>query len=187
MNSTQKLKSLVVNLSHSEFFKLALKYGALKNVHKKNVVQSKPNTNTYNLRKKEIIQNIVPGMKRKASESIAPAAKKMCKEIVKKAPLPKLVVAEKSILASDMVVIAKMRTYPAWPAHIRSLQKTYVTVKFFGDNTSGNIPYSGIGLVDQSYILLKANLNKKINGYEKAVRQMERILRVPNDLSLFNA
>lgn len=217
MNSTNKLnKNLVVNLSRSEFNRLALKYNALSNVHTCNIkitrvdfkhtttksitltrsdfskrkhVVSTPSTkcadttkldqtntlNGYNMRKRKC-----------TSENIAPPAKKSRNEIVRKISTSKMITAEKTDLIEGLVVIAKMRTYAAWPACILSLQKTCVTVHFFGDNTRGNVSYNNVGLMMVNDELLKCNLKKKITGYSKAVREMEISMGISFDLSILN-
>lgn len=184
-----------ITITRSDFKKTSTKTIVLTRVDlekDKNAVPShsdEPNTNQYNFRKRNTCttENIVSSVKRKSIEDIAPDAKRFRKDIVKKIPIPKLVVADKNVLSKHLPVIAKMRTYAAWPACIQSLQKTCVSVLFFGENSTGNVPYSGIGLIDDNYNLLRSNLSKKIVGYEKAVKQMERTLNIPSDKSLLNA
>lgn len=143
-------------------------------------VTSKNEVNRYGLRKRKKIEN---------NENISkcPHPKRFRSEVVRSVDsVPKLLKADKNTLIEGLIVLAKMRTYAAWPARINSFKKTCVNVYFFGDETTGNIPFGNIGLFGDNYLLIKSNLNKKINGYGKAVKCAEGALKIPPNLSLFN-
>lgn len=106
--------------------------------------------------------------------------------MVRKEPAPKLIKASKELLAERTMVLAQMRTFAAWPAHILSFGKTYVDVYFYGDGTTGHVPYENVGLFQNNHRLIRFNLSKKINGYERAVVCAERVLKVPHHLSIVN-
>lgn len=213
----ERMKNVSVQLSQSEFYKLALKYNVISELYTCNLkidrsdiekakVESKSKSNEmetnltitltrsnftvqcsqqeiettqsklrYELRKRKL-----------APQNIVPPAKRARTEIARRMPLPKLIVAQSDSLVEGLVVVAKMKSYAAWPARIVSFRKTCVTVHFFGDDTSGNVPYNGIGLFEANSELLKWNLMKKINGYRKAVLNLETILNVPAHLSILN-
>lgn len=117
----------------------------------------------------------------------APPAKKPCKVIARSnVPKPKLITARKDILIEGLIVLAKMNTYPAWPALIKTFRKTVVTVQFFGENSTGNVKYDQIGLFAENHALIRANLKKTINGYSKAVSCAEGALQIPHALSILN-
>lgn len=92
----------------------------------------------------------------------------------------------KTSLTEGTVVIAKMRSYAAWPAEIKSLRKTCVEVHFFGDDSTGTVPYENVGLFQDNVELIRSNLQKSIAGYSKAVRCTEIFLNVPSHLSIMN-
>lgn len=84
------------------------------------------------------------------------------------------------------IVLAKMRSYAAWPAVMESFKKTVVSVRFFGDDTRGNVSYNDIGLFEENHILIRTNLQKKIVGYFKSVSSAEGVLKIPTEASIFN-
>lgn len=84
------------------------------------------------------------------------------------------------------VILAKMRTYAAWPAWIKAFGKSYVNVHFFGDETTGNVSFENVGMFRENQNLIQFNLQKKINGYAKAVRCAEAVCSVPEHLSIYN-
>lgn len=189
----EMIKSVSVKVSHSEFYKLALKYGAMSEMHtctlkigrsdiesarmksKSNgmeatltIALSRSDFSTISSKQKietthqKLLSVHYVLRKRKlALEKIVPPAKKARTEIVRRIPSPKLVVASSDELLEGLVVIAKMKSYAAWPARIKSFRKTCVTVQFFGDETSGNVPYNNIGLIEANHQLIKWNLKKK--------------------------
>lgn len=82
------------------------------------------------------------------------------------------------------MVLAKMKTYSAWPASIRSFGKTYIDVYFYGDRTTGHVGYDNVGLFQCNTELIKFNLKKNIKGYRRAVVCAERVLKIPQHLSI---
>lgn len=116
--------------------------------------------------------------------SCPPPAKRSRALVVRKEPTPKLIQASKDVLAEGTIVLAKMRSFAAWPARILSFGKTYVNVHFFGDDSTGHVPYDKIGLFEDNHQLLKCNLEKKINGYTRAVAFVEQVLGIPKHLSI---
>lgn len=140
----------------------------------KEIVQPAQST-SYNLRKRIAEDKIAPPSKRSRAVVAARGAK-----------VPKLLSAPKTVLREGLVVIAKMRTYAAWPALIKSFKKSCVNVHFFGDNTSGNVPLENIGLFENNHELIELNLKKNIKGYAKAVRSAEGTLNIPSSLSILN-
>lgn len=126
------------------------------------------------------------GRKRKSGSVLCPPAKRLRALVDRKEPTPRLVVATKDRLAQGTVVLAKMRTFAAWPARILSFGKTYVDVHFFGDDSTGHVPYGMVGLFDENHQLIKSNLKKKIIRYARAVGCAEGALNIPLHLSIFN-
>ena len=121
--------------------------------------------------------------KRVAEDNICPPPKRSCKVVARRTiKVPKLEAVSKKAMVEGLVVIAKMKTYAAWPAVIQSFKKTCVNVRFFGDDSSGNVLYENIGLFENNHELIKQNLKKKILGYSKAVRSAEVVLNVPSKL-----
>lgn len=132
----------------------------------------------YNFRKRKMVE--------REDKKANPPAKRARTEIIRMNSVTKLITAPKDMLKEGLVVIAKMRSFAAWPARIVSFRKTVVTVNFFGDETIGNVPYKDIGLFETNRQLIKGNLVKKIDGYAKAVQTMEMVLKIPNCLSILN-
>lgn len=171
-------KKITLNLSRSDFLRRSNKHSnskqntnLLKTQMKSNVLAS------YNLRKKDVSQLPTKSIKRLRPQNVV--RKRMTSAV-------KLIIAPKNVLKEGLIVLAKMRTYSAWPAVIKSFKKTCVTVQFFGDGTTGNIPYDAIGLFEINHELIKLNLQKKIVGYAKSVGHAEAILKIPEEFSIFN-
>lgn len=119
-------------------------------------------------------------------ESIRPPAKRQCALVRRMQSKPKLIVAPKEELRKGEVVLAQMRTYATWPARVLLLGKTFVNVYFYGDETTGNVPYEKVGYFVNNHELLKFNLKKTIDRYQKAVLSAERVMQIPNHLSIIN-
>lgn len=66
-----------------------------------------------------------------------------------------------------LIVWAKMRNYPHWPAKLMSIDGGTVQVRFFGDHTNANVP------ANNCFLYSKENPNasgEKIARFMKAVR-----------------
>lgn len=124
--------------------------------------------------------------KRKQESSVGPPAKRSRALVVPNEVKPKLIVAKKESLREGQFVLAKMKTYPEWPAKILSFGKSYVNVYFFGDQTTGNVSFENIGMLKENNQIMRINLRKKIRGYAKAVRCVELASNIPDHLSLLN-
>lgn len=128
----------------------------------------------------------VRSRKRKSVCLPCPPAKRSCALVVRKQPTPKLKKASKNLLSEGVVVLAKMRSFAAWPARILSFGKSYIDVHFFGDDTTGHVSYDNVGLFQDNYQLVQFNLKKNIKGYTRAVSCAEGVLHIPLHLSIFN-
>lgn len=106
--------------------------------------------------------------------------------MVRKEPEPRLITAPKELLTEGTIVLAKMRTFAAWPARILSFGKSYIDVYFFGDGTTGHVTYDNVGLFQNNHKLTKFNLKKNIKGYLRAVLCTEGVLKIPQHLSILN-
>lgn len=203
--------SVCVLISRLEFQQLAIKYGVW-NAHKTcNIQISRSNysnakvtrcgenivkTITLNLSRSDFLycsqQNESSerygfrARKRALENAVCPQPKRNRAIVGTNTKVPKLVVASKNTLTEGVVVIAKMRTYAAWPARIMSFRKTCANVEFFGEGTTGNVRYIDIGLFQDNNLLIAFNLQKKINGYHKSVQCAEGALKIPKHLSLLN-
>lgn len=128
----------------------------------------------------------VRNRKRTAEHLPCPPAKRSCALVVRKEPTPELIKASKNRLSEGLIVLAKMRTFAAWPARILSFGKSYINVHFFGDDTTGHVSYDQVGLFQENHKLIQFNLKKKIRGYTRAVICAEGALKIPQHLSIFN-
>lgn len=148
----------VVKLSNSESGEVALKYAVsilnLKIVHLDFAYSKAKKVYTFNKIIKSSnfvndasIQEDNPsfihnyGLRKRKRDNYMPSlpAKRPRNEIIPKTYAPKLITAPRNVLKQGLVVIAKMKTYAAWPARIVSFLKTVVTVQFFGDDDIGNV------------------------------------------------
>lgn len=159
--TTRSFKIVLTRLTRDEL----LKYTKEENTEKK-----------YNLRERKQEINLVK-----------PAAKRVCLDLVKRIKTPNLITVPQTDLVQGLVVLAKMKKYPAWPAIIMSLRKTCANVQYFGENSTGTVPYHSIGLFQNNHELIIHNLtNKTLRGYDKSVREAEVSLGIPLELSIVN-
>lgn len=127
--------------------------------------------------------------KRKQVFSSCPPAKRSRDSralVVQNVVKPKLIVAKKEELREGLLVLAKMKTYSEWPARILAFGKTYVDVYFFGDESTGHVPYENVGILNENHHVIRDNLQKSIRGYVQAVTHFERVLKIPTNFSLLN-
>lgn len=164
-----------ISISRSDFREQSDKKDLVKTVQQ-SMLDSKDQSNGYNFRNR----------RRAAEDIIGPPAKRQRTLVVPNQIKPKLIVAKKELLSEGLIVLAQMRTYAAWPAKIQTFGKTCVNVYFFGDETSGNVPFGSIGLFKENDQLIISNLRQNKARYEKAVRHAELVMKIPNHLSLLN-
>lgn len=124
--------------------------------------------------------------KRKQENPSGPPAKRSRALAVPNEVKPKLIVAKKEELSEGNIVLAHMKSYSAWPARILAFGKSFVNVYFFGDETTGNVPFENIGFLNENHRLLKFNVQKNVKRYERAVRCMELAIKLPSHLSVLN-
>lgn len=173
------IESITLNLSRSDFSvssTLSKPLFEIKESQKECTEPQTEPTERYHFRSR----------KRALENAVCPQSKKSRAVVRTDTKVPKLVIASKNVLTEGVVVLAKMRTYAAWPAIIKQFRKTCVNVEFFGEGTTGNIRYTDIGLFEDNHQLITFNLKKKINGYCKSVQCAEGALNIPTHLSVSN-
>lgn len=94
--------------------------------------------------------------------------------------------ANTSICVGELVM-AKMKTYSAWPATIENIAKNgkRANVHFFGSNDKGAVDVSEVVPFDQCHDIIRLLLLRKINTFHKAVREIELILNISPEMSFF--
>lgn len=87
----------------------------------------------------------------------------------------------------QMIVMAKMKTYSPWPARILELNhaKKRAKVYFFGSNNEGFVDQKEIVEFDKATQTIRLLLIRCNSTFLKAVKEVEKILKVPDNLSLF--
>lgn len=84
------------------------------------------------------------------------------------------------------IVLCKMRGFSAWPAMIRKVEQNSVFVEFFGDHTTQKTMLKNLYLFHESHSEIISNLKRLKNPmYSKAIREAERALQIPDELSIF--
>lgn len=101
-------------------------------------------------------------------------------------PIPKFMPTSRDSLILGQIVLAKMKSYAAWPAYITELRPSCVGIRFFGEDTHGTVPYKGIGSFEENCQLMLFHLKRNVRGYEKAMRTVEISMAVPSKDSIFN-
>lgn len=82
----------------------------------------------------------------------------------------------------NLCCLAKMRSFSPWPATVLNIKGRTAEVYFFGEGTTGSVATAEIVPFENCSILVKKYF--KINGYIRAVRQLEITLNIPQHLSL---
>lgn len=86
----------------------------------------------------------------------------------------------------DDIVMARMKTYSAWPGKILTLatNKKRASIHFFGTNNRGSVDVKEIVPFEYSHDAIKLLLLRKRGPFHKGVLEIETILGVPPNLSL---
>lgn len=79
-------------------------------------------------------------------------------------------------------MLATVPGYPAWPAKVVDIKGSTITVEFFGTGEKNPLRSHAISRFEFNQI--PPLINRK--GYRKAVRELELVLEIPNDISIFH-
>lgn len=93
--------------------------------------------------------------------------------------------SKRSVQVND-IIMAKMKTYSAWPGRLSSFTKNNkrASVHFFGTNNIGSVDVIEIVPFELCHDVIKLLLLRKMGQFHKAVLETEAILKVPDNLSL---
>lgn len=75
-----------------------------------------------------------------------------------------------------------MRSFSPWPAMAVQSDKKMAEVYFFGEATTGKVPTSEIVPFEKCLGIVKEYF--ELNGYMRAVREMELMMNIPLHLSI---
>lgn len=85
------------------------------------------------------------------------------------------------------IVLCKMRGYCSWPAIVTEINQNSVSVEFFGDHTTQKTTLKNLYTFHESHSEIISNLKRLKNPlYKKAILEVERILRIPENKSIVN-
>lgn len=89
-------------------------------------------------------------------------------------------------LEIGQLVVTKMKSYAPWPAQIRAFSKNCkrTEVYFFGTANIGMVDTSETVHLKHAHDVIRLLLLRKISYYMKAVKELERVCGVPDDLSM---
>lgn len=82
--------------------------------------------------------------------------------------------------------MAKMRSYCAWPAKIIKIKGKRTDVFFFGTNQTGTVDTDKISHFAHSHQEIRRILTRKNASFVRAVKEVELLLGIPENLSIFN-
>lgn len=88
----------------------------------------------------------------------------------------------------NQIVLFKMRGHCEWPAYVLSKEGNIVEVEFFGDHTTQRSALGeNILQFENSSELILFNLrNRKKADYQKAIKEVEIVMRVSPENSILN-
>lgn len=91
-----------------------------------------------------------------------------------------------SLTPINDLVLARMKTYSARPGKLSSFAKNNkrATVHFFRSNNSGPVDVCEIVPFEQCYDAIRLLLLRKVGPFHKAIREIETILEVLDNMSL---
>lgn len=84
------------------------------------------------------------------------------------------------------LVMARMKTYSAWPARVDGFSKNgkRANVHFFGSNNSGAVEISEIVPFCQCRNVIKLLLLRKLSIFHKGIREIETLMGICSEMSL---
>lgn len=83
-------------------------------------------------------------------------------------------------------VLAKQKYSVPWPSKISAVNKDSVHVYFFGDGRSGLVKKCDLYSVCDSKDIMIDCLKRNITNYRKGIIEMEKIIGIPDNLSMTN-
>lgn len=91
-------------------------------------------------------------------------------------------------IKSDDIVMAKMRTFSAWPGRITSFtkDKKRANIQFFGTHDVGSVLVNEIVPFNRCQRVIKLLLLRQASPFHKGIREIESLLNVPAEKSLMN-
>lgn len=94
----------------------------------------------------------------------------------------------KQSINADDIVMAKMRTFSAWPGRIVSFSKDKkrANIHFFGTHDVGSVDVKEIIPFDRCQNVIKLLLLRQANLFHKGILEIEAIFNVPAEKSLLN-
>lgn len=90
------------------------------------------------------------------------------------------------VIEVGQLVLAKQKHSVPWPSRIIAIKKDSVSVFFFGDGRFGPVKKCNLYSVCESKDIILNCLRRNITDYKKGILEMERILGMPENLSLVN-
>lgn len=84
------------------------------------------------------------------------------------------------------LVMAKMRTYCAWPAQVIDVKGKRTEVYFFGTAQKGTVNTANVKLFIESHQKIRRLLPRLNPQFIKAIREVETILEIPEENSILN-
>lgn len=85
-------------------------------------------------------------------------------------------------------VMAKMKSFSPWPANIIGFTKNRkrAQVYFYGTHNSGSVEVNEIALFQYSTEVVRMQLLRHLNFFEKGIKEIETELGIPAELSVTN-
>lgn len=86
------------------------------------------------------------------------------------------------------IVMAKMRTFSAWPGKVTSFTKDEkrAHIHFFGTNNVGSVEVNEIVPFCRCQNVIKLLLLRRVSLFHKAIVEIEALFNVPTEKSLLN-
>lgn len=83
-------------------------------------------------------------------------------------------------------VLAKQKYSVPWPSKVLTIRPNSVDVHFYGDGRKGPVKCDDLYLIPDSHDTIVDCLRRKIPSYSKGIMELERVMRIPDEASIFN-
>lgn len=92
---------------------------------------------------------------------------------------------EKIPVSVGDILLARQKYSVAWPSKVIAVRAESVDVYFFGDGRTGCVKRNELSQIHNSTEVILQNLRRNVSGYSKGIVELERIMSVPDNLSVF--
>lgn len=135
--------------------------------------------------KETLIKRVQPkrNVKEREPSPVPVKEKKTVKAIIK--PWNKQQKAKISVEVGQFI-LAKQKYSVPWPSKVLAIRSKTIDVHFYGDGRTGPVKCDDVYSISDSSDTILDCLRRNIPGYSKGIKELEILMKVPDELSLLN-